>query len=380
MRIAVVAETRTGETRVALTPDLVPRVVALGAEVVVEPGAGAAAGFADEEYVEAGARTAADVLDAADVVLAVHPPDLLAVRRIRPGSTLISFLPVGDETTLVAALRDGRVDAFAMEQVPRISRAQSMDALTSQALITGYRGAVVATGLLRRLLPATHVVGRSLPAAQVLVLGSGVAGLEAIATLVRAGARVSGYDVRPSSAEEISSLGAEALDLGIEPLQGEAAYTRAMSEDRAAQVRAGLAPYVAAADAVITTAAVPGHRPPLLVTTSMLTAMRAGAVVVDLAADLGGNVEGVQPGRMVRVGDAQLWGGDNVPAQLPGPASALYAANVVSLLELMVEPADGARGARIRPDLTDEVLLAAAVTSAGNVVHATTRRLLERPS
>lgn len=380
MRIAVVAETRTGETRVALTPDVVPRVVALGAEVVVEPGAGTAAGFADEEYVEAGARTAADVLDAADVVLAVHPPDLLAVRRIRPGSTLISFLPVGDETTLVAALRDGRVDAFAMEQVPRISRAQSMDALTSQALITGYRGAVVATGLLRRLLPATHVVGRSLPAAQVLVLGSGVAGLEAIATLVRAGARVSGYDVRPSSAEEISSLGAEALDLGIDPLQGEAAYTRAMSEDRAAQVRAGLAPYVAAADAVITTAAVPGHRPPLLVTTSMLTAMRAGAVVVDLAADLGGNVEGVQPGRMVRVGDAQLWGGDNVPAQLPGPASALYAANVVSLLELMVEPADGARGARIRPDLTDEVLLAAAVTSAGNVVHATTRRLLERPS
>jgi NAD(P) transhydrogenase subunit alpha len=362
VRVAVAAETRPGETRVALTPDVVPRVVELGATVFVEPGAGVAAGFPDDAYVEAGARCSRGAVDAADVVLAVRAPEVALARRIRPGSTLICFLPVAAEPSLVRLLKDGGVRAFAMEQVPRVSRAQSMDALTSQALIAGYRGATVATGLADRLLPATVVAGRSLPPARVLVLGTGVAGLEVIATLVRAGAWVQAYDVRPSAAEEIASLGAESLDLGVAPLEGPAAYTRTMSEDRVAQVRAALAPAVAAADVLVATAAVPGHRPPTLVTTSMLASMRAGAVCVDLNADLGGNIEGVVAGRLVRSGPVRLWGGENLPAQLPGPASALYAANVVSLLELMVVPGTGVTGARVRPDLEDEILAAAAVS------------------
>lgn len=378
MRVAVVAESRPGETRVALVPDLVERVVALGATVLVEPGAGVAAGHSDDDYRDAGARILADPYGAADVVLAVQPPDILAVRRIRPGSTLISFLPVPAELDVVRALREGSVHAFAMEQVPRISRAQSMDALTSQAMVTGYRGAVVAAGLLRRMLPMTLTVGRTLPAAEALVIGSGVVGLQVMATLVRFGARVSGYDVRPSSAEEIASVGANPVDLGIPPLTGEAAYARTMSEDVAARVRAGLAPHVAAADVVVTTAAVPGQRPPLFLTTSMVEAMQPGAVVIDLVADLGGNVEGVEPGRLLRVGPAQLWGGENVPAQLPGPASDLYAANVVSFLELITRRADGVRPARVGVDLEDEVVRGAAVTVGGEIVHASTRRLLER--
>lgn len=308
----------------------------------------------------------------------MQPPDLLAIRRVRPGSTLISFLPVAAESDLVRALRDGKVDALAMEQVPRISRAQAMDALTSQAMVTGYRGAIVAAGLLRRMLPMTLTVGRTLPAAEALVIGSGVVGLQVVATLIRSGARVSGYDVRPSSAEEIASIGANVVDLGVPPLTGEEAYTRTMGEDHLARVRAALAPYVAAADVVVTTAAVPGHRPPLFLTTSLLAGMRPGAVVVDLTADVGGNVEGVVPGRLVRIGPAQVWGGENVPAQLPGPASELYAANVVSLLELITNAAEGARPARVRLDLEDEIVRGAAVTVGGEVVHATTRRLLER--
>ena len=349
MNILVARESRAGETRVALVPELVHTLTRVGYRVLVQPGAGEQAGFLDGEYQAAGAEIE-DALERADVVLGVQPLDLDGIRRLRRGSAHISFLSVAESPELVEALGEAGVSAFSMEQVPRISRAQPMDALTSQALVTGYRGAVVAAGLLRAFFPVTTTAAGTLPAAQVVVLGAGVAGLQAIATAKRLGAVVKAYDVRAASAEEIRSLGAEFIDLGLPPLEGSRGYAREMTSKRAERQRALLAPYVAAADALITTAAVPGHRAPLLVTTGMVDAMRPGSVVVDLAAESGGNVEGARPGKLVEVGGVRLWGGENVPGQLPGPASRLYAHNVVNLVTLMT------RDGRFAPDLDDEIV------------------------
>lgn len=346
MRIAVAAEVLPGETRVALVPELVGRLLVLGAEVAVEPGAGLQAGFADQAYVDAGARIEAAALLDADAVLSVQPLTPAALVRLRPGAVTISFS---------APQLDDRIRAFAMDRVPRISRAQPMDALTSQALVAGYRAVVVAAELYPRFFGKAVTAAGTVPAAEVLVLGAGVAGLQAIATARSLGARVSGYDVRASSAEEIASLGATPVDLGLPTLEGAAGYAREMTPERAAEQHRLLAPYVAAADVVITTAAVPGRPAPVLVTAEMLAAMRPGSVVVDIAADSGGNVEGVRPGQVVRSGPVQLWGGANMPASMPAMASRLYAQNVVNLLALMTR--DGV----ISPDLTDEILAGALV-------------------
>ena len=367
-------ETRDGETRVALVPELVARLVALGHEVVVEPGAGRGAQVVDEEYVDAGAALDDDPLPAADLVVSVQPLEPGAVRRLREGATTVSFLPVGADSPylgVVADLRDVGATSFAMELVPRISRAQSMDALSSQSLVSGYRCAIVAAGLLRRFFPLNMTAAGTVPPAEVVVLGAGVAGLQAIATAKRLGAVVRAYDVRPSSAEEIASMGAKPIDLDLEALDGEGGYAREMTEARALRQRELLAPYVAAADALITTAAVPGRRAPLLVTTEMVAAMKSGSGVVDLAAESGGNVEGALPGEVVRVGGAQVWGGANVPAQMPGPASRLYAQNVVSLIDLLTHES------ALHLDLDDEIVDAACVTHAGEVRHAPTRAALE---
>ncbi|MAS53247.1 MAG: NAD(P)(+) transhydrogenase (Re/Si-specific) subunit alpha [Pimelobacter sp.] len=374
MRVVVPRETRDGETRVALVPELVARLVALGHEVVVEPGAGRGAQVVDEEYVDAGAALDDDPLPAADLVVSVQPLEPGAVRRLREGATTVSFLPVGADSPylgVVADLRDVGATSFAMELVPRISRAQSMDALSSQSLVSGYRCAIVAAGLLRRFFPLNMTAAGTVPPAEVVVLGAGVAGLQAIATAKRLGAVVRAYDVRPSSAEEIASMGAKPIDLDLEALDGEGGYAREMTEARALRQRELLAPYVAAADALITTAAVPGRRAPLLVTTEMVAAMKSGSVVVDLAAESGGNVEGALPGEVVRVGGAQVWGGANVPAQMPGPASRLYAQNVVSLIDLLTHES------ALHLDLDDEIVDAACVTHAGEVRHAPTRAALE---
>ncbi|MEN8671797.1 NAD(P) transhydrogenase subunit alpha [Nocardioides sp.] len=374
MRVVVPRETRDGETRVALVPELVARLVALGHEVVVEPGAGRGAQVVDEEYVDAGAALDDDPLPAADLVVSVQPLEPGAVRRLREGATTVSFLPVGADSPylgVVADLRDVGATSFAMELVPRISRAQSMDALSSQSLVSGYRCAIVAAGLLRRFFPLNMTAAGTVPPAEVVVLGAGVAGLQAIATAKRLGAVVRAYDVRPASAEEIASMGAKPIDLDLEALDGEGGYAREMTEARALRQRELLAPYVAAADALITTAAVPGRRAPLLVTTEMVAAMKSGSVVVDLAAESGGNVEGALPGEVVRVGGAQVWGGANVPAQMPGPASRLYAQNVVSLIDLLTHES------ALHLDLDDEIVDAACVTHAGEVRHAPTRAALE---
>ncbi len=375
MRIAVALETRTGETRVALVPELVGKLTGLGYAVVVEPGAGLGALHDDEEYLAAGAEVLEEPWLDADVVVSVNPLDASVVRRLQTGTATVSFLPVNQSLDLVADLRDCGVTSFAMELVPRISRAQSMDALSSQSLVSGYRCAIVAAGLLRRFFPLNMTAAGTVPPAQVVVLGAGVAGLQAIATSKRLGAVVKAYDVRAAAAEEIRSVGAVAIELELETLEGTGGYAREMTEDRAARQRDLLAPYIADADALITTAAVPGRSAPLLVTAEMVERMKPGSVVVDLAAESGGNVEGAQPGKVVRVGHAQVWGGSNVPGQMPGPASRLYAQNVVNLVTLMTRSTDD--GALFAPDFDDEIVAGSCVTHDGAIRHEPTRAALE---
>jgi NAD(P) transhydrogenase subunit alpha len=374
MKVGVLAETRPGERRVAMVPGIVPRLTRIGLDVLVETGAGRHAYAPDEDYAAAGATVVADAIGAADVVLTVGPPDAERARALRPGTLLIGLLAPSSSLDLVRVLREREVTSFAMELVPRISRAQSMDALSSQALVAGYRAALVAADRLPRFFPLSMTAAGTVPPARVLVLGAGVAGLQAIATARRLGAMVQAYDVRSSSAEEVRSVGATFLDLDLEALEGAGGYAREMTEDRARRQRELLAPHVAAADALITTAAVPGRRAPLLVTADMVAAMRPGSVVVDLAAESGGNCEPTRPGAEIRLGDVVVWGELNVPSQLPVHASQLYARNVTDLLALMTE--DGT----VQPDFGDEIVAGCALTSGGEVRHAATRTLLETAS
>ena len=382
MKLAVAKETRDGEARVAMVPELVGKLTGLGYDVVVEPGAGTHALLSDEEYVEAGAVVDEAALDDADVVVSVQPLDAGRIRRLRRGATAISFLPVSQEQATVVDLRDAGVTAHAVELIPRISRAQSMDGLSSQALVSGYRCAIVAAGMLRRFFPLNMTAAGTVQAAEVVVLGAGVAGLQAIATAKRLGAVVRAYDVRAAAAEEIRSMGAKAIELDLETLEGAGGYAREMTEDRAARQRELLTPYIAAADALITTAAVPGRPAPMLVTREMVEQMKPGSVVVDLASESGGNVEGSVAGEVVRIGNAQVWGGRNVPSQMPGPASKLYAQNIVNLVTLMtVKAADSEDGtASFAPDFDDEIVAGSCVTRDGVIVHEPTREAIEGSS
>ena len=297
MRIAVARETREGESRVALVPELVGKLTGLGYVVAVEPDAGRGPCTPTRTTSTPARRWSRSPGATPIVVLSVNPLDAAVVRRLPAGTATVSFLPVNQSLDLVADLRDCGVTAFAMELVPRISRAQSMDALSSQALVSGYRCAIVAAGLLRRFFPLNMTAAGTVPPAEVVVLGAGVAGLQAIATAKRLGAVVKAYDVRAAAAEEIRSVGAVAIELDLETLEGAGGYAREMTEDRAARQRELLTPYIAAADALITTAAVPGRQAPLLVTAAMVEQMQPGSVVVDLAAESGGNVEGVRARR-----------------------------------------------------------------------------------
>ena len=357
MRVGVVAETRPGERRVALVPDAVRLLVDAGLEVVVQAGAGRYAFAADPAYADAGAAVVdGDVLAQSDAMLTVSPLTAEQAGLLRPGAVLIGLLPVATNPELVDVLRSRDVLAFAMEQVPRISRAQSMDALSSQALVAGYRAALVAAQCLPRFFPLFMTAAGTVPPAKVLVLGAGVAGLQAIATARRLGAVVEAFDVRPSSADEVRSMGATFIDLGLDVLEGAGGYAREMTEERASRQRELLTPYVGASDAVITTAAVPGRSAPLLMTATMVETMRPGSVVVDLAAESGGNCELSQPGETIEHHGVAVWGARDVPSSMPVHASQLYSRNVVNLLLLMTK--DG----RIEPDFDDEVLAATCVT------------------
>jgi NAD(P) transhydrogenase subunit alpha len=376
----VAKESRDGEARVAIVPELVGKLTGLGYDVAVEPGAGVHSLISDEEYAEAGAVVEHSAFTGADLVVSVQPLSNEQIRRLEHGTTTISFLPVNQEKMTVVELRDADITAHAVELIPRISRAQSMDGLSSQALVAGYRCAIVAAGMLRRFFPLNMTAAGTVQAAEVVVLGAGVAGLQAIATAKRLGAVVRAYDVRAAAAEEIRSMGAKAIELDLETLEGSGGYAREMTEDRAARQRELLRPYIAAADALITTAAVPGRPAPMLVTRDMVEEMKPGSVVVDLASESGGNVEGSVAGEVVRIGNAQVWGGRNVPSQMPGPASRLYAQNVVNLVTLMTASErddDGTVVTRFAPDFDDEIISGSCVTRGGAIVHEPTREAIE---
>jgi NAD(P) transhydrogenase subunit alpha len=288
------------------------------------------------------------------------------MKSLKKGALTISFLSPTTSVDSIEAAASAGVTALSLELVPRISRAQSMDALTSQALCAGYRASLVAAELSPRFFPLLMTAAGTVTPAQVVVLGAGVAGLQAIATAKRLGAVVSAYDVRPSSADEVKSMGAKFITLELEALEGAGGYAREMTEERAAKQRELLTPYLAAADVVITTAAVPGRPAPRLVTGEMVSAMKSGAVIVDLAAETGGNVEGSKPGETVTTTNGVvLWGGKDVPSQLPYHASMLFSRNVVNLLLLMTKSVDGKPTGDVIPDFSDEIIDAATLTHGG---------------
>jgi len=371
--VAVPRETRPGERRVALVPEQVARLVGAGLEVTVEANAGAGAFITDAEFAAVGARVVSgSVLGAGDVVTSVNSLSVEQIQRLGSDAIAVSFLAPSTSLDKVAAARDAGVTYLSMELVPRISRAQSMDALSSQALVSGYRCALVAAEHLPKFFPLLMTAAGTIKPAQVVVLGAGVAGLQAIATAKRLGAVVQAYDVRAAAADEIRSVGAKFIDLELDTLEGAGGYAREMTEERSALQRERLAPFIAKADALITTAAVPGRQAPLLVTREMVEAMAPGSIVVDLAAETGGNVEGSKPGELVAFGPVAVWGGLNVPSQLPVAASRLYAANVTNLLLLMTT--EGSVGL----DLDDEIVDGAAVTHAGVVRFGPAREALQK--
>jgi NAD(P) transhydrogenase subunit alpha len=368
MKLVVPAETRAGERRVAMVPDLVGKMKNLGLEVVVESGAGAEASASDAAYIAAGAtitKTIAKELKAADIVASVRPLTAAQAKNLKKGAVTVSFLAPTTDGAQIKALAAAGVTSLSFELVPRISRAQSMDALTSQALCAGYRASLVGAELLPKFFPMLMTAAGTVQPANVLVLGAGVAGLQAIATAKRLGARVSAYDVRPSSADEVKSMGATFIQLELESLEGTGGYAREMTAERAAQQRELLKPYLEKADVVITTAAVPGRKAPILVTDDMLDVMKSGSVVVDLASETGGNVEGSEAGELLEVpvpdGHILLWGGKDVPSQLPVHASRLYSANVHALVQLFVKEGKGT------PDVADEIIDGCAVVLNGKI-------------
>jgi H+-translocating NAD(P) transhydrogenase subunit alpha len=367
MRIAVAKEIRVGEKRVALVPDIISKLTRAGLDVVIESGAGIASQFSDQQFVDAGATVkSGNVIADADIVAAVSPLTSDQMKSLKKGAITISFLPPTTAADSINAAASAGVTAIALELVPRISRAQSMDALTSQALCAGYKASLVAAELSPRFFPLLMTAAGTVTPAQVVVLGAGVAGLQAIATAKRLGAVVSAYDVRPSSADEVKSMGAKFITLELEALEGAGGYAREMTEERAAKQRELLTPYIAAADVLITTAAVPGRPAPRLVTAEMVATMKPGSVVVDLASETGGNVEGTKPGEILTTTNGvMMWGGKDVPSQLPYHASMLFSRNVVNLLLLMTKSVDGKPTGEVVPDFTDEIIDAATVTHNG---------------
>ncbi len=376
VNIGVLRQTRPGERRVAVVPEVVGKLKALGVRVLVGTGAGAGAHLTDSAYSEAGATVlpVEEVYRRADVLLCVTPPDDDELAALRPGQVLIGLLGARQDPVLMRRLADAGVTAVSLDLLPRtVSRAQLMDALTSQANIAGYKAALVAANAYGGYFPMMMTAAGTARPAQVLVLGAGVAGLQAIGTARRLGALVTGYDVRPEAVDEVRSLGAKFLELpGVAAASGEGGYARALTDaEQQAQQRA-LDERIASFDVVITTAQVPGRRPPLLVSADALAAMRPGSVVVDLAAGpLGGNVAGSEPdATVVLAGGVTVIGAGNLPATVPAAASAAYARNVTALVAQIVH--DGV----LAFDLADEIQAAVVVTHEGRIVNPTVADLL----
>ncbi|WP_205698737.1 Re/Si-specific NAD(P)(+) transhydrogenase subunit alpha [Conexibacter sp. SYSU D00693] len=369
MRIGVPKETTSGETRVALVPEVVKKLVAKGHEVTVEPGAGERALIPDRLFEEAGATTGDPW--GGDVVVKVAPPTAEEVGRLGQGTLLIGFLAPLSQAEGVRALRDAGVTAMAMEAIPRISRAQSMDALSSQANVGGYKAALLGAEHATRFYPMLMTAAGTIPPAKVLVLGVGVAGLQALATARRLGARTTGYDVRPEVAEQVQSLGADWLDLGIEAA-GEGGYARELTAEERAQQQQALTDAIKTFDVVITTALVPGRPAPKLVTAEAVEGMKPGSVVVDMAGETGGNCELTKPGEVVVEHDVTIVSHLNLPATMPEHASQLYARNIQALLDTLTDEDGG-----LKLDEEDEVHKGALVTKGGQIVHEGAKKTVE---
>ena len=351
--VGVVAESGSDERRVGLVPKAVASLVNNGLAVVVESGAGEAALLPDDLYTEAGA-TIGDAW-AADVVVKVAPPSTEEVGKLRTGQTLIGFLAPRNADNQIEALRNAGVQAFAVEAIPRISRAQVMDALSSQANVAGYKSVLLAATESTRFFPMLTTAAGTVKPASVLVLGVGVAGLQALATAKRLGGRTTGYDVRPEVADQVRSVGAQWLDLGIEAA-GEGGYARELSEEERVQQQKKLEDAITGFDVVITTALVPGRPAPLLVTAAAVEGMKPGSVVVDLAGETGGNCELTEPGQTVVKHGVTIASPLNLPATMPEHASELYSKNITALLDLLIK--DG----NLEPDFDDEVIAESCVT------------------
>ena len=377
MKLGIPRERREGERRVAATPDTVKQLAGMGLEVLVETGAGDGAGHADPGYQNAGAAVVPQLdLAALDILAHVRPLDLHTAASLKRGAVTVGLASPSSELPGVQALADSGVTSFALELVPRISRAQSMDALTSQALVAGYRCVMEAAIRLPRFFPLYMTAAGTIPPARVLVLGAGVAGLQAIGTAKRLGARVFANDIRPASADEVASMGGTFIRLDLETAEAAGGYARQLSSDAGTRQRQLLAPHVAQSDVLITTAAVPGRPAPLLVTREMVQGMRPGSVVVDLAAESGGNVEGSVPGQDIPIptadgtGHITLVGLKDPASAMASDASRLYAKNVANLLALLV------RDGTLTLNFDDEVVAGACLTHAGEVRHKATAELL----
>jgi H+-translocating NAD(P) transhydrogenase subunit alpha len=372
MLIGVPAESARDERRVALVPEVVRKLVARGAEIVVASGAGAGAMIPDALYEAAGATIAsADEAWGAPLVVKVAPPSDEEVARMTRGAVIVAFLNPLGSAQATRALAAAGVTAFAMESIPRISRAQAMDALSSQSNVAGYRAALLGAEHLGRFYPMMTTAAGTIPPARVLVLGAGVAGLQALATARRLGAQTTGYDVRPEVAEQVRSLGSLWLDLGIEAA-GEGGYARELSDEEKARQQQALTDAIKGFDVVITTALVPGRPAPKLVTAEAVEGMRPGSVIIDLAGETGGNCELTRPGEVTIAHDVTIASPLNLPSAMPEHASQLYARNVLALLELLLDDQGD-----LALDFDDEIVAGACVVRDGEIVNAAARALAE---
>ena len=373
VRMAVPKELVSGERRVALDPTMAERFTKLGVEVLVEKGAGLSAFFADDLYGKTSRLVdgAKALYAEADVVLKVQPPSLEEVELLKDGTILLGILQPHRNADMVKRLRDKKITSFAMELIPRISRAQSMDVLSSQAAVAGYKVALLAANLASGFFPMLTTAAGTIRPSKVVIVGAGVAGLQAIATAKRLGAMVEAYDIRPAARQEIESLGAKMIDTGVSA-EGEGGYARELTAEEKQKQADALARHIAVANAVITTAAIPGRPAPKIVTTAMVEAMKRGAVIVDLAAESGGNCELTQPGETIEHNGVVIAGPLNIPSSFPVPASEMYAKNLFNFLSPMIK--DGA----LNLDWNDEVIAKSALTRDGQVCHEPTRKLLEQ--
>jgi H+-translocating NAD(P) transhydrogenase subunit alpha len=371
VKIAVLKETRTAERRVALVPTVVDKLAKLGAQLHLQSGAGVAVKLADAAYK--GVQLHSDPIEMvrdADIVLSVQPPDLAVVQAMKEGAILISFVYAHKEPELTRLLRDRKITTFAMELVPRITRAQAMDALSSQAALAGYYAVLLGATHIARMLPMMTTAVGSIRPARALVMGLGVAGLQALATARRLGAMTEGYDVRPETKEQAESLGARFVDTGVDA-RGAGGYARELTQEEKDKVAAVVTKHIQQSDIVVTTAAIPGRPSPKLISKAQVEGMKAGAVIVDLAAEGGGNCELTKPGETVQVGQVTIVAPLNVPSLLGEHASELYAKNQLNLLELFVK--DGA----LKLDWSDEVLAKTVLTHGGEIKNEAAKKAVE---